>query len=84
MSDKHIIILHETVLQSWLRDASTLALFVALIGIGVFLESAAMQWVGAFIGFTFIIGKAIASAQRDKMLSVSEARKKLDEIERGQ
>lgn len=43
----HVILITETTLQSWARDAGTLAMFIALIGIGVWLGSAAMQWVGA-------------------------------------
>lgn len=77
MSKPEVIIVHETVLQSWLIDASTLALFVALISIGVYLDSAAMQWVGAIVGFLAIPMKAV----RRNRLSFDEARKRLDELE---
>jgi hypothetical protein len=71
-----IIILHETVLQSWLIDASTFVMFLALISIGVFLDSSAMQWIGAIIGFFTIVGRASR-----KRLSFDEARKRIDELE---
>ncbi len=76
-----VILLHETALQSWLRDASSVAMFVGLIGIGVYLESSAMQWVGALVGFVVIIGK-VARVGKDNRFTISDARKRLDEIER--
>lgn len=78
-----ILLIREDWLQSWLRDASTFALFLALISIGVFLESAALQWVGALIGFFHIDGNARRMLKRDS-LTIPEARAKLDELEAGQ
>lgn len=75
-----VIILKEGWVQSWLRDASTFALFVALIGIGVFLESAALQWVGALIGFFHIAGNAHRMLKCES-LTIPEARAKLDVLE---
>ncbi|MEW5729976.1 MAG: hypothetical protein AB1918_19265 [Pseudomonadota bacterium] len=47
MADKvEIIILHETVRQSWLCDAWTFVVIVAVIGTGWLLGSEAMQWCG--------------------------------------
>ena len=77
-----VIILHETALQSWARGASSVVMFIALIGIGVYLDSSAMQWVGAILGFLVIIGKTISHQNRSKM-TVEQARKRLDEIEAG-
>lgn len=71
-----VIILHETVLQSWLRDASTFALFVGLIGIGILLQSVAMQWIGAIIGMF-----CLATIKISKRLSFDGARKYIDEVE---
>jgi hypothetical protein len=76
-----VILLHETATQSWLRDASSVAMFVALIGIGVYLESSAMQWVGALVGFLAIIGK-VARVGKDNRYTIPKARARLDEIER--
>lgn len=74
----HVILITETTLQSWARDAGTLAMFIALIGIGVWLGSAAMQWVGAIIGFITISVKASKLRQN---LTIAQARTRLDEIE---
>lgn len=75
-----IIILHETTLGSWIRDASSLALFVSLIGIGVYLDSSAMQWLGAIVGFMVLVGKSINLSNKSKV-SFEEARRRIDEIE---
>ncbi|RUM99152.1 hypothetical protein EET67_04960 [Pseudaminobacter arsenicus] len=72
-----MIIVHETVLQSYLVDTSTFILFLALIGIGVYLDSTAMQWIGAFVGFFTIAGRA----NRKRRMSIDEAHKRLDELE---
>jgi hypothetical protein len=61
------ILLHETALQSWARDAGTLATIVILIGLGVALDSGAMQWVGAimfWISFLWRMGKKSKECQR--------------------
>jgi hypothetical protein len=80
MSDRHIMIIHETVAQSWMRDASSVAGFVALIGIGVWLDSGAMQWTGAILGFLVIAGR-MQRVWKDNRYTIEQARKRLDEIE---
>lgn len=68
MSEKRaettFIMVHETTLQSWARDASTFALFVSLIGVGIMLDSSAMQWMGAIIAFIVILSKANGKMKR--------------------
>jgi hypothetical protein len=76
--ETHFMIVHETVAQSWGRDASAYALAVSLIGTGWFLGSEAMQWFGAIVTFITISMRASGKVQR---LSPSEARAKIDEIE---
>lgn len=77
-----VIVLRETIGQGWMRDMSSFVEFVALIGIGILLDSAAMQWVGAILGFLFIGIHAIRLA-KDNRMTIPEARKRLDEIEMG-
>lgn len=76
MAKPEVIIVHETTLQSWMRDASTFALFVALISIGIFLDSTALQWVGAIVGFVAITARGTVG----KRLSLEAARSRLDEL----
>lgn len=80
MSDSRkaeIIILHETALESWARDASTFALFVGLISIGWFLDSSALQWSGAVVAFVTVLSRAKLAHR----ISITQARQFLDEIE---
>ena len=75
-----IILVHETVRQSWARDAGTFLLFAGLIGIGIAAGSAAMQWIGAIMAFIATFARSAGKVER---LSVDEARAKLDAIEAG-
>lgn len=75
-----LIVIHETIAKSWMKDASTLALFLALIGIGVFLQSSAMQWIGAIIGFVTILVTASGLKAKSRK-TIAEARQYLDELE---
>jgi uncharacterized protein (AIM24 family) len=77
-----VIIIHETFVKSWLRDLSTFTLFVALIGLGIVLDSGAMQWMGAIIAFLTIMAKA-SGVQKKNRRTIAEARKFLDDIEAG-
>lgn len=75
-----VIILHETIAQSWGRDAASFALFASLIGLGVLLDSSVMQWVGALIGFLVICNHTGSFFKKNRM-SIDQARKRLDELE---
>lgn len=77
MGDK-VIILRETLWQSILSDTYTFAMCFALILPGVWLDSSAMQWMGAGMFMLSIITKASAKAKR---MTIDQARAKLDEIE---
>jgi hypothetical protein len=79
---REIILVKETPLKSWVRDASTFALFVSMIGVGVYLDSTALQWIGAIIAFITIMARA-TWVKESHTYTISEARKRLDEIERG-
>lgn len=75
-----VVIIHETILKSWLRDLSTFALFAALIGLGLLLNSSAMQWMGAIIAFLTIFGKASGLHKKNRK-TIAEARQFLDELD---
>ena len=75
-----VVIIHETTLKSWLRDASTFALFASLIGLGIILNSGAMQWMGAIIAFLTIGGKASGLHKKNRK-TIAEARQFLDDLE---
>lgn len=81
MNKPTVIILHETVLQSLARAAGTFFMLAALIGLGVLLQSVALQWVGAIMGFIWLVAKGI---RHGRGVSITEARKRLDELESAQ
>lgn len=76
-----VIIIHERAGTSWRRDMSSVVAFVALIGIGVLLESSAMQWIGAVFGFVTILAN-VRRILNDNRMTTDQARKRLDEIDR--
>ncbi len=82
MSDQKetVIIVHETAGQSFARWAIGFLTTVGLIGIGVLMNSAAMQWMGAVLAMIAIMARAVHERNLCRM-TVPEARKKLDEIE---
>lgn len=75
-----VILIHETILQSLARDAGTFATIAGLVAIGIVVESTALQWIGAIMGFLTVIARSSGAVQRSRM-TVAQARTKLDEIE---
>jgi hypothetical protein len=63
----------------WLKNFTSYACLAAMIGLGVFLESSAMQWIAAIF---FFIG-AVSAAFGLKGRTLPEARKYLEELEAG-
>jgi len=82
MSEKptHIVIVDDRLWMSAGRDAVSFAVFFAMVGLGVFLQSSAMQWVGAMLWFLWIISKAASVEKRFKK-TIPEARAYLDMLE---
>ena len=54
----------------------------ALIGVGIAADSAAMQWMGFVITIVLFVGLAIQANNKDEALTLEQARKRLDELER--
>ncbi|RJG46540.1 hypothetical protein [Mesorhizobium sp. DCY119] len=73
-----ILVIHESVWHSFVRDATTFLMAVSIIGVGVLLASTAMQWVGAIVFFLAVAGTAAAHKNR---MTIEEARKRIDELE---
>lgn len=83
MSDDQpkIIILHETAIQSWLRDIGSAAAAIALIGTGVWAGSSAMQWVGAILFFLLLIARSVRLGNTQR-LNLREAENVIRELRR--
>lgn len=73
-----VIVQHERALKVIVADMLRAVLWVPLIGTGVVLDSAAMQWVGAIL---FMLVMVDATRIATSRLTIPEARKALDRIE---
>ncbi|MCO5072082.1 MAG: hypothetical protein M9944_12830 [Rhizobiaceae bacterium] len=81
MTDKiEVVIVNESLATSLAKDAGTLVVLVSMAGIGVLLESTALQWVGAILGFIWLLSRATSAFSKSRM-TIAQARKRLDEIE---
>lgn len=84
MEKSKIIIVHESVMQSLVKDAGTFGIAAGLIGLGVFLNSSAMQWFGFLVAAIIITGKALRDKSSEdgvsEFQSIEEARDFLDSM----
>jgi len=78
MTKPEVIIIYRTSFQRVISWISAMGTFIALIGIGIALDSTALQWVGALIGFLVIY---VVGTKSNKEYSIADARKRLDELE---
>ncbi len=82
MTDK-IIVIKEPLFQSIARDTYSFTTLLAMVGIGIWLNSGVLQFIGGvtFIWFSYV--KAI-NLRGKFSCTIDEARAKLDEWERGE
>lgn len=67
-----------------LRTLYLAASMLVVIGIGVAVESAAMQWAGFVIIAILILGMVKREEDRNSGLTIADARRRLDELERAE
>lgn len=65
-----IIVVRETVWESIMSDAITFAMVVGIIGVGVYLNSAAMQWAGFLM---LVLAALLRAGGRRDVMTRSEA-----------
>ena len=75
-----VIIIKENAWQSIVSDAGSFVAALAMVGVGWALDSAALQWVGAVL---FFISLFAQGSKKWSRMSITDARKRLDEIEAG-
>ena len=80
MSKPEVIILHETVAHSIAKDVISIAALTAGVALGVYMQSAAMQWVAGVLWVLMILSAAFRKGE-DRRMTIAAARKRLDEIE---
>lgn len=79
MSEK-VIIIRENLAESIAKDCFTFLMLTGLVFVGWLLESTALQWIGALMGFAAVCVKA-SGAQKRRTFDIAGARKLLDEME---
>jgi len=77
-----VIVIHESVLASYLKDIGSVGSLTAAVGLGIWLDSAALQWVAGLLWIVMILLASFKSTN-DKRMTLADARKRLDEIEAG-
>lgn len=75
-----VIVLKESLAQSIARDAVTFVTCAGLVGLGWWIGSDAMQWIGGVM-FVFSLAVRMAGVVQKNKFTIAEARKRLDEIE---
>lgn len=77
-----VILLRETWWHSLIKDAGSFAMVAGLACVGLLHDSTALQWVGAIMGFLWVMARG-SEAMRKAKCTIPEARAKLDELEAG-
>ena len=77
-----IVLVYESLWDSLVTSFFTYGGLVVVIGLGVYLESSAMQWAGFIFVALGIWGRAAAVLSKNRCTSIAQARQRLDEIER--
>jgi hypothetical protein len=77
---KEVIIIHETVAQSVIKDAVSIGALTLAVGLGVYMQSTAMQWVAGVMWVLYMLSASLKNWS-DRKMTVEAARKRLDEIE---
>ncbi len=55
-----MIYVHESVFQSWARDLGSFAILTAPIGLGILLDSSAMQWMGFVVALVAFFARVLS------------------------
>lgn len=76
-----IIIYRETLLKSILSDAISFVMATGLVGMGRYIDSTALQWVGAILFFVLMSHPLI---RKKFEVDLAGAREILDKIEKGE
>ena len=73
-----IIIVHETMLQSYINDAGTFGGLILSCYVGYLLDSSALQWIAGLFLILFIVSRSVGKYETH--YTVEEAQEELDRI----
>ncbi len=79
MTEKQVILIKESFWPSVAKDTYSIGVLLAAVGLGVWIDSSALQWVAGIIWIFWVFARANRYG-KDCTYSISEARKKLDQI----
>ena len=79
---REVIIIRETTRESLIRDAGSFALASALFLPGLWLGSAALQFVGGAMFCVLIFGRA-ARLLRDNTMTLDQAAARIEQLRKG-
>lgn len=80
MSKSEIIVIRESTSESIIRDCVSAGTLIGLIGVGVVLDSQAMQWVAGIMWMLWMLARGLR-IMKDNRFTIEKARLRLDEIE---
>jgi len=80
MSDK-VIVIQESLVESVLRDILTNVMLIAVVGLGVFLESAALQWIAGVMWIITVLALVSRMMGNNRRMTTAEAIEYLQERE---
>lgn len=81
MSEK-VVIIRENLAESIAKDCFTFVMLTSLVFVGWLLDSTALQWIGALMGFATVCVVG-SGARKRRTFDIPGARKRLDELESG-
>lgn len=75
-----LVIIDDRLPLSIARDLVSIGTLTAAVGLGVWLDSVALQWIAGILWILIVIGKGL-KLKEDKY-TIAQARTKLDELEK--
>lgn len=76
---RQVIIIHETIKEAVVHGGASLITGIALVGMGKWVESSAMEWLGAVLTILTVVARSLSI---NRIFTIEDARAELDRIER--
>lgn len=78
--EKEVILVKEPLWSSVIKDTYTIGSLLSAVGVGIWIDSGALQWTAGILWILWVLGRA-TRFRKDNTYTVSGARAKLDQIE---
>jgi hypothetical protein len=80
---KMIAIVDDRLWKSVLSDITTVSSLFFIVGMGLVLDSSALQWIGALMWIVWCIAR-MSKTTRESRMTIQQAREFIDALERGE